>query len=452
MKVHGKKILSFPCGDIEKEQLDCDFYFSDDNHDFLIEISDFPMHKAFELLENNCSIHRDYLYCIDENDEVFTLYDCFIIPMQIPVKQVKIIWNKCLLGYHISDYQTEKVSLAKYIVKSEKFSINMFIGKERIDVLNGKVHISTDWYQEEGRFVGVQLCIEPEEALSILELEKIVLRFLEIYALLLGFFPKVESRKMISDSVKSFYFIESFVAYGKTAKSNIKLDYVFDKKDEIDFSGVYNNWWNLREKEVVTFNLFSYLTTETSPVQEVPIATCIQCFEGYFRIHHSDSILRFSKSAKDTLVGEVLRLLYESDNLKKVCEENQIEIANVVESYRGMSGHIHEYSLKEIIEFAINRSENALKLFEYERSNLADNKKSLMHIFIQKATGHRNWLSHLVEQKRRFIGDEILLADAKLRLLFRLTLMYDIGLEVTEQSLDKVIYMVNRWYENHKYQ
>lgn len=66
----------------------------------------------------------------------------------------------------------------------------------------------------------------------------------------IGFFPKVESRKMISENPKIYYFLEDFVAYGRTA------------------------WWKLREKEVVIFNLFSYLTTESSPVREVPIATC----------------------------------------------------------------------------------------------------------------------------------------------------------------------------------
>lgn len=46
-------------------------------------------------------IYRNYLFCIDENGEAFTLYDCYIMPLQIPVKQMKIIWNKCLLGYHL---------------------------------------------------------------------------------------------------------------------------------------------------------------------------------------------------------------------------------------------------------------------------------------------------------------------------------------------------------------
>ena len=72
---------------------------------------------------------------------------------------------------------------------------------------------------------------------------------------------------------------------------------------------------------------------------------------------------------------------------------------------------------------------------------------TLLDLFIKKASGHRNWLSHLTEQKRRFIRKEIDLADKKLRLLFRLTLLYDIGSEVTDTSLDSAIMKINKWYD-----
>ena len=70
-----------------------------------------------------------------------------------------------------------------------------------------------------------------------------------------------------------------------------------------------------------------------------------------------------------------------------------------------------------------------------------------MDLFIQKATGHRNWLSHLTEQTKRFIKDEISFADDKLRMLFRLTLLYDIGIELTDTSLDTIIQRINQWYK-----
>ena len=98
MQVHGKIILGFPFGDKEIKQHCCDFYLSDDSHNFIIDIDEYPIEKAFELLCSNESIYEDCLFCYDENGNAFTIYECYIKPMQIPVKQMKIIWRRCLWG------------------------------------------------------------------------------------------------------------------------------------------------------------------------------------------------------------------------------------------------------------------------------------------------------------------------------------------------------------------
>ena len=257
---------------------------------------------------------------------------------------------------------------------------------------------------------------------------------------------------MLSESGKEFYFWEEFAAYGKTANRNIKLDYVLHTENDIKFPIIYDNWCKLRGKEVITFNLFSYLTTESSPVREVPIATCIQCLEGYFRVHHKEELLRFSDNAKKQIREEIVGLMANSDKLKRICEEEEIDIKNVTKSMEALSGHINEFSLKDILGYAIGRCTATQRIFEYEKAIQITEKSSMMDLFIQKATGHRNWLSHLMDQKRRFVGNEINLADDKLRLLFRLTLMYDIGIDVTDSSLDMVINRINRWYKNNTLQ
>ena len=266
----------------------------------------------------------------------------------------------------------------------------------------------------------------------------------------MGFFPKVEKRNMITTSQTDYYLMEEFAAYGKTSKKNVKLDYVLNTQEDIDFSKVYNKWWMLREKEVVTFNLFSYLTTESSPVREVPIATCIQCLEGYFRIHHANNMLKFTKDAKRQIKKEVLKALDASDELLKVCIENGVEYENIRKSFAGMSGHINEYSLRDILLYAIERYNTTKLLFEYEMKTETKEKSLLIDLFIQKVIGHRNWLSHLMEQSKRFVDNEIELANQKLRMLFRLTLLCDIGLEVTDTSLNNVIKKINRWYEKNE--
>lgn len=82
------------------------------------------------MLCRNESLHKECLFCVDENEKAFTLYNCYLMPLQIPVRQMKIIWNKCLIGYHIEDIQSEKIKSAEYIVQTDKkYPFHMFVGK-----------------------------------------------------------------------------------------------------------------------------------------------------------------------------------------------------------------------------------------------------------------------------------------------------------------------------------
>ena len=108
MRIHGRKILGFPCGDVEVEQQICDFYIEEDSHEFVIEVDDYPIEKAFDLLCRNESLHKECLFCVDENEKAFTLYNCYLMPLQIPVRQMKIIWNKCLIILKI--YKVKKLN------------------------------------------------------------------------------------------------------------------------------------------------------------------------------------------------------------------------------------------------------------------------------------------------------------------------------------------------------
>lgn len=454
MQIHGKEILNFPYGDRTIERQYCDFDIDEDSHEFIIQVENTSMEEDFEFLFSNQIVHKECLFCIDENGKEFVIYDCFISPMQIPVKQMKITWNKYLLGHHIENVQNEKIETAEYIIQTnkKKYPFHMFVGKNDFYVQNNTVHIKTDWNKINSSCEGVIIDVSMKIPLALEEVETIILRLLEIFFLQIGFFPKVEKRKMLSESGKVFYFWEEFAAYGKTANRNIKLDYVLHTENDIKFPTIYDNWCKLRGKEVITFNLFSYLTTESSPVREVPIATCIQCLEGYFRVHHKEELLRFSNNAKKQIREEITELMATSDNLKRICEEEGIDVKSITKSMEALSGHINEYSLKDILEYAIGRCMATQRIFKYEKAIQRTENWSMMDLFIQKATGHRNWLSHLMDQKRRFVGNEINLADAKLRLLFRLTLMYDIGIEVTNSSLDRVIDRINQWYKNNTLQ
>lgn len=63
----------------------------------------------------------------------------------------------------------------------------MFVGKNDFELMEGKVSISTDWNQENFELEGVAIFVSLKDSLSINEVEKIVLRMLEIFFLQIGF-------------------------------------------------------------------------------------------------------------------------------------------------------------------------------------------------------------------------------------------------------------------------
>ena len=63
----------------------------------------------------------------------------------------------------------------------------MFVGKNDFELMEGKVSISTDWNQENFELEGVAIFVSLKDSLSINEVEKIVLRMLEIIFLQIGF-------------------------------------------------------------------------------------------------------------------------------------------------------------------------------------------------------------------------------------------------------------------------
>lgn len=451
--IRGKMIVNFPWNEEgQTEQCFSCFEITEENRTFQFLTENYPVETAWNLFCNRNSFHVDYLFCVDESGNSFTLYDCWISLKELPVGENtkaiwQILWNRYLFGYHAQNENTQNIRAAEYIIETEKGnpSYRLFIGRNDFWVHNGTVHIKTDWHKENTKFNGVIISVEFKILMGIKNVEKIVLRFLEILFLQVGFFPKVEERKMWMENNKTFLYWEEFAAYAKTAKRNIALGRTLEIENT-DFSSIYEKWWNIREREVVTFNLFAYSTADNSPIREMPIATCIQCLEGYFRIHHQDVLVKFSDGKKKQIVGEIVKALSCSDIVQEICETNGIGVTEIINSVKGLIGNINKFSLRDVIQYSIERCDMAKKLFEYESSTISETGGTVLDVFLSKAKGHRDWLSHITPQAKRFDREQLSFATDKLKLLFRLSLMYDIGMEINEESLNNRINEINQWY------
>lgn len=456
MTIRGKTIVNFPWNkEGQTEQQYSVFDVEEDGHNFLFTTEYYPVEVEWDLYCNRDSFHVDYLFCVDENDAPFTLYDCWISLKKLSGKgNTKTIWliswNRALLGLHVETESDENIVSAEYIVETETGgpTYRMFIEKNEFWVHDDTVHIKMDWNQENTKYNGVIICVDLKTPKRTNDVEKIVLRLLEIFFLRVGFFPKIEKRKMWTKDNKTFLYWEEFAAYAKTAKRNITLERRLEINNR-NYSSIYEKWWNIREKEFVTFNLFAYLTADNSPIIEMPIATCIQCLEGYFTIHHQNALVKFSNDEKNQIVDEIAQTLTNSTIVKEICKNNKISVADIISSVKGTTGYINKFSLREVIQYAIERCGMTKKLFEYESSTITKTGRTVLEVFLSKAKGHRNWLSHMKQQKDQFVDEQIPFATDKLKMLFRLSLMYDIGMEVKEESLSNRVDEINQWHKNH---
>ncbi len=452
MRINGKEILNLPISKDVNGKYTNEFEIVSDKNLFYIEINEETILKFYVLnvLERE-KVHADYLMGIDQDGVEFTLYDCYIFLDKLPAARLWIKWTRLLYGEHIEHDKSEKVKCGEYVIElpSSSVTYRSFVGKSRFCIFEGQVCVSTEWNEKDEKFNGIKISVECKEACTLEGIEKIVLRLMEIYFLEVGFFAEVLQRKIMTETGKTIFYYENFAAYARVTKRNINLPHALELRKDTNYSKIFMKWWEIREKEVATFNLFAYTVSDLDYILEVPTATYIQCLEGYFRVHHNQEMKKFSDESKEKIINYILESMNQKSEILNICQEYEIDMENIEHSIKGLLGNLNNRSLGDILIYAMKYSNASRKLFEYECNTFINNKKTIWKVFLAKAVGHRNWLSHMGKTKTHFHDEEIELASSKLKLLFRLSLLQDIEAEVTEYSLDRVIQRINNWYNKY---
>lgn len=452
MKIKGKQILNFLVSENTKENITADFEIDHNKKRFSIDIEQSAL--QFYILKGLARelVHVDFMLCIDQKGIPFTLYDCYIFLTKIPDTIIWIEWSRLLYGQHIEQDLSEKMRFAEYIIElpSKKATYRSYVGKSDFEIFDGAVSISTDWNKEGDYYNGVRICVACKKELYTLDMiQKIILRLMEIYFLEVGFFAEVLQKRMITGAGKEIFYIGNYAAFARVKERNINHRHILELKTDTDYSSVFMKWWEIREKEVATFNLFAYTVSDSDYILEVPTATYIQCLEGYLRTHHTKEMMKFSDEAKEELIAVLINCIDGQKKISDVVQQYGLDQKKINDSIKGMLGNLNSRSLKELLIYAMEYSVETKKLFEYECTTPANNKYSLWDVFIKKAVGHRNWLSHMGRKKSRFHDEEIELASSKLKLLFRLVLLKDIGAEITESSINTVVKRIDNWHDRY---
>lgn len=452
MNIKGKEILNLPISKDVNEKYTNEFEIVSEKNLFYIPLNEETISKFYMLkaLERE-KVHVDYLIGIDQEGVEFTLYDCYIFLDKLPASKLWIKWTRLLYGEHIEHDKSEKIKYAEYVIElpSSSVTYRSFVGESKFSIFEGQVWLSTDWNEKDKMFNGVMICVECKETCTLELIQKIVLRLMEIYYLEIGFFAEVLQRQIITETGKKIFYYENFAAYTRVSTRNINLPHILELRKDTNYSKIFMKWWEIREKEVATFNLFAYTVSDLDYILEVPTATYIQCLEGYFRVHHKQEMKKFSDESKEKIINYILESIDQKSEILNICQEHEINMENIEQSIKGLLGNFNNKSLSDILTYAMKYSSASRKLFEYECNTLINSKKTIWNVFLAKAVGHRNWLSHMGKTKAQFHDEEIELASSKLKLLFRLSLLRDIGAEVTEYSLDRVIQRINNWYNKY---
>lgn len=427
-------------------------YIIDQRRGFILDCPE-PCNQYYHnYWRNRKLIQAKVLFGVDKNNISFTLVDCAIELSGIPTRKMKISWNRILYGLHTEKDMELTCTVAEYTLRLSKY-----IPYRRIiwldeyilipDVLIATVRLR-DKYNEEYSVIKLTC----KDSITVREMDIYLIRFLEIQYLLSGYFPDVIEQKYSLDNNKCVEGIKQISGYINATVRNTGFLYSISLKACTDFSDIYRNWLERRKKVVIQFNMFAYTSESRDYVDEVPIATYIQCLEGYMDIVHGKKLKRYDKKAIND-IADILCLTTENvPMIEEICCNSGIDKEELSRRIKALLGNLTRLDLKGKIEYAINLSPDISRIFKYEKEHVDEKGNSLYDIFIRKAHVHRNWLSHMFENKtpQHFSGAEIDLAARKLKFLFRLLLLYDINADIVEGDIDRVCRNVDKWYEKNK--
>lgn len=427
-------------------------YIINQKHGFILDCPNPNNQYYYDYFGKRELLQAKALFGVDKNNIPFTLVDCAIQFSGIPIRKMKISWNRIWYGHHTEKDMELTCTTAEYTLRLNKnIPYRRIIWQDKYtlipDILTATVRLRSKYDEE---YSVIQLTCRA--SITVREMDIYLIRFLEIQYLLSGYFPDVVEQKYWIANNKYIEGIKQISGYINATVRNTGFLYSVSLKKNSDFSSVYENWLKRRKKVVIPFNMFCYISESRDYVDEVPIATYIQCLEGYIDIVYGKELNRYDKKAINDIT-DILCLTTENNlMIKDICCNNEINKEELSGRVKLLLGNLSRLDLKGKIEYAIHLSPDISRIFKYEKEHVDEKGNTLYDVFIKKARVHRNWLSHMFENKtpQHFSGAEIDLASYKLKFLFRLLLLHDINADIVAGDIDRVCRNIDRWYEKNK--
>ncbi|MCL2854951.1 MAG: hypothetical protein FWE21_04965 [Defluviitaleaceae bacterium] len=450
-EIQGIALIRLALGSETIERLDIDFTINlkERQFDFNVEKSGYIDMLDMHYLRKYDADEADFVYGFDVNNIPFTLYGCSICHLNAPLKEMRIVWNGIIIGKHISSKSDCYVINMKCIVEDAKNQYRNSVGRSEYKICSDMICVKTEWSSikdGERKNNGAMFELTPMSPMSFEKIKDCFFTLLEMYFMWIGYFPEIKDMRFF-DGEDEFIYAEHSKGIHQSKKSAIHIERRLFLENMDNFSDKFDKWFSMRVENIPVFTVFLNVLYSRDMFEEVKTSTLIQCLEGYFTTHHDKEMMIYDKKRNRLIVKTALEAIKNSDEIKNSFDE--VLFNEVITSIENSLGRINKKSLRKILLFAIERTPLTKKIFEYERNtDTPPHNKTLFDVFISKAVNHRNFISHLFKTDDYFKYDENKLAMQKLELLLRLSLLHDIGLEVTEKSVYDYIDLLNkRHYE-----
>ena len=344
------------------------------------------------------------LYLKDKDDNIYTFYGCYIGKSSLKDNKInlKIKFQAFVTNYYIEDIRNYNIDKMEILIEYKQFDL---VQIEECIGTNLKFNIGNMQYNIELIFNSGQYKITLKNKKQLIT-DKFIHKFLQFYEFLilnLGYYLKIKKIKLYNFG-KSFEYYYPFSSKYIGTNNYNNYTCVLSNINRNDVKKAYKNWLAIRKDTHTIFDIYMNVFSVKYFI-EIALSTITNCMEGYYKIVHKSTI----------------KIKYKDKN-------------GVINT--------RNKDFKEIMKEYLNSNEGKIIFSNMDRQRLK---------LYTRLRNHRNYFAHLDKKKKRFYGESNLYVLLKIRLLFRVFILKDIGLNIEIKNLTEQVRSIEediKWKEN----
>lgn len=384
-----------------------------------IETHHISIQFSSDLYTENNNRPIDYIFLIDAHGKRITVSDCYI--QEQSVRRVKILFSTIILGAHNQQLSALRPTSVCFEIGSDPVPLLNFHLPTGSNVLE---NVKIDLQKSKNNLTNVNLTIEPtKESLSLDDLETVFFNIMDIYFLCFGFYPYIHNEEIAYNNCKIYIDRIQSSKY-KKGGSHAHWCTILASGSAICLEKSYPKFCLMMDKNEIILKALTNAIHSSDLIIDFTLSILIQCVEGYMREWHKEKKFpdRLKRQIQNTLMMALDDVNLEEE---QKADEKPLNKENLLESIKGLLGHLNSPSLGECLEKAFNMDDHTKMILSKEIENKSYDD------FINKSKATRNQFSHMSPKKNRFTNIyETIMAKEKYVLLLRIIMLDDLEVDI----------------------